>query len=230
MTRRLLIPLLLLLSAVAPAPAATPDDGARTLALVRQWVHGRYHNQAQFDRDIAAGVPDAQIHRVMHQLFVPVRVPVPALAGYLVFQQASANGSEDPATIVRVGLVQYVPDAATGQLRQRELNFRNPEAYKNAHRHQDVLRNLTVADFNVDTGCDFWLSMTADGREVRGQMKGQACRFWSRGIRQELIADDAVVIRPAEYWFWGRFVDATGKVRWGTESPELNQLVRVGEP
>jgi hypothetical protein len=218
---------------LASAPGAAPDpraDGERTLRLVRAWVHGRYNNQAQFDRDLAAEVPDRIMHRLMHQLFVPVPVAVPALAGYLVFQQSSVNGSTDPRTIARVGLLQFLKDPATGQLRQRELNFRNPEPWKNAHLHPEILKNVTIADVNFSASCDFYLDAAPDGHEITGAMKGHDCRLFSPGIAMELTADDAVVIRPDEYWFWGRYVDGNGKVRWGTESTELNRMVRVSGP
>ncbi len=45
-----------------------------------------------------------------------------------------------------------------------------------------------------------------------------------------LYAEDAELIRPDEYGFWGRFVDDSGQVRWGTQSTELYQLRRVSGP
>jgi hypothetical protein len=193
-------------------------------------VHGQYDNHAQFEHDLATEVPDRRIHRLMHQLFVPVSVRIPALAGYLVFQQSSANGSTDPRTISRVGLLQFLKDPATGQLRQRELNFRNAEPWKNAHLHPEILRDAKISDFNFNSGCDFYLIAAPDGAEIRGSMKGHDCRIFSPGIGMELTAQDAVVIRPEEYWFWGRYVDSNGKVRWGTESEELNKMRRVSGP
>lgn len=52
----------------------------------------------------------------MHQLFVPLTVDVPAIPGYLVFQQSSVDGSDDPEAIFRVGLLQFFVDE-TGQFR-----------------------------------------------------------------------------------------------------------------
>ena len=46
----------------------------------------------------------------------------------------------------------------------------------------------------------------------------------------ELIADDAVMIRPDEFWFLGRFVDETGKVMWGNASKEPVKMVRRRDP
>jgi hypothetical protein len=220
-----------LLLALGNAAAAAPDAGsARTLALVKAWVHGRYDNQAQFERDVARDLPPGQVHRPMHQLFVPVTVTIPGIEGYLVYQHASADGSDAPEAIFRVGLLQYLTDPESGQLVQRELMFKDGNAWKHAYRDPDRLRKATLADFNVNPGCDFYLGTEKQGTEITGRMQERACTMYSPGINQTLYAQDAVVIRPAEYWFWGRFVDDSGKVRWGTESEELYQLRRVAGP
>jgi hypothetical protein len=57
-------------------------------------------------------------------------------------------------------------------------------------------------------------------------MPAGTCRFFSKGLNRELTADDAVWIRPAEYWFLGRFVDSTGAIMFGNASPEPVKLVR----
>lgn len=222
------------LAALLPgaAAAATKDTpgSQRTLALVKQWVHGQYHNKAQFESDVARKLPPAEIHRVMNQFFAPVTVAVPGIEGYLVYQHASADGSMDPRTIFRVGLLQFITDPATGQLVQRELNFRNGEPWKNAHQRPEQLAKATMADVNVNPNCDFFLEANAAGTEVAGRMKERACTMYSDGLKMTLYADDAVLIRPDEYHFWGRFVDDQGQVRWGTQSRELYQLKRVSAP
>ena len=226
---RLLLATLSLIAAATMALAAGPpaSEAERTLALIKQWVQGQYNSKAQFESDIARKVPDDEVHREMHQLFAPVTVPVPGLEGYLVFQQSAADGSTDPQMIGRVGLLQFLPDAASGAVIQRELNFRNKDPYKNAHLDQDVLRKVTLADFNVNTGCDFFLTANPAGTEIAGAMKEGACRMKNPGTGKDMIADDAVVIRPDQFWFRGKFRDEAGRVVWGTESPEMNKLVRV---
>jgi hypothetical protein len=222
------------LACLAPAggtAAPEPTAGAqRTLALVKQWVHGQYDNRAQFEADIARKVPAGEIHRRVNQFFAPVTVAVPGIEGYLVYQHASADGSLEPRTIFRVGLLQFITDPATGKLVQRELNFRNGEPWKNAHLKPALLAKATMADVNVNPGCDFHLEANAAGTEVAGRMKERACTMWSDGLKMTLYAEDAVLIRPDEYHFWGRFVDDAGQVRWGTQSRELYRLVRVSAP
>jgi hypothetical protein len=212
------------------APAATTPEAEKALKLVKSWVHGHYNNQAQFDSDVKKDLPPAQIHRLMNQFFSPVTVEIPGIDGYLLYQHASADGSLNPDVIFRVGLLQYITDPASGKLVQRELNFKDGNPWKNAHQRPEALRKATMADFNVNPGCDFYLTANADGTEVAGTMKEKACSMYSPGIKMTLYAEDAVVIRENEYRFWGRFVDDTGKVRWGTESMELYQLFRVNGP
>lgn len=224
--RRVVATLLLLIA----ASAAVAGDVGRTLDLVKQWVHGQYHNQAQFERDVARKVPAGEIHRRMNQFFAPVTVKVPGIEGYLVYQHASADGSFEPRSIFRVGLLQFIPDPASGQLIQRELNFKDGEPWKNAHQKPELLAKATMADVNVNPGCDFYLSANAAGTEVTGTMKERACTMYSDGLKMTLYAEDKVVIRPDQYHFWGRFVDDKGEVRWGTRSQELYQLVRVSGP
>ena len=227
-----------LLLGTLPAFAVTPVDPSgvksesraeHALALIRSWVSGPYDNAAQVKRDLAdPEIPDDEKHRLMHQLFVPVTVDVPGIPGYLVFQQSSVDGSDDPEAIFRVGLLQFFVDDA-GQLRQRELNFREPGPFKNAHRDQQRLQNLTLDQFNADSGCDFLLTLESSGKQVGGPMRAGACRFFSKGLNKELTADDAVTIKADDYWFLGRFVDDTGKVMWGNASAEPVKLVRRPE-
>lgn len=226
----LLLHVLPVFAAVADSPttsgATTRASPEQILALIRVWVAGRYDNSAQARQDLAdPATPDDQKHRLMHQLFVPVPVAVPALPGYLVFQQASVDGSEDPEAIVRAGLLQFFIDDA-GQVHQRELNFKDLGAFKNAHRDPGRLRGLTFEQLRFDPGCDFILSLAPSGEEIGGPMEPGACRFFSPGLNQELTADDAVTIRPGEYWFLGRFVAANGQVMWGNASDEPVKMRR----
>jgi hypothetical protein len=211
------------------APAAGTDQAQRTLALVKAWVGGQYNNRAQFERDLQRQVPPAEMHRTMHQFFAPVTVAIPGIAGYLVYQHASLDGSARPEAIFRVGLLQFFPDPKTGQLVQRELNFRDGAPWKNAYLRPDQLRTAQAGDFIVNPGCDFYLATNAAGTEVRGTMPERSCTLWSEGLKMTLYAQDAVLITPQQYGFWGRFVDAQGTVRWGTASRELNLLDRVTE-
>jgi hypothetical protein len=210
----------------ASPAAGGPTSAEQTLRHIRAWVAGQYDNSTQAAQDLAnPAIPDDEKHRVMHQLFVPVPVEVPAIPGYLVYQQSSVDGSEDPPTIVRAGLLQFFVDEA-GQVHQRELNFKDLDAFKNAHRDPERLKGLTLDQFRFDSGCDFLLTPSPSGREVGGPMRPGACHFFSKGLNKELTADDAVTIRPDEYWFLGRFVDETGKIMWGNASDQPVKLVR----
>ena len=57
----------------AVAGCERTDETSRELELVKEWVHGNYNNVAQADADIAADLPPEEMHRPMHQLFVPGR-------------------------------------------------------------------------------------------------------------------------------------------------------------
>ena len=218
-----------LLLVSGPAFTASPGeagDAQKALSLIRQWVVGRYDNSAQSERDLSdPSVPDDEKHRLMHQLFVPVTVSIPAIPGYLVYQQSSVDGSEDPAAITRAGLLQFFIDEQ-GQVRQRELNFKDLDKFKNLHRNPGRMKDLTLDQFRFDPGCDFLLAVNPSGTEVSGPIRPGACRFFSKGLNKELAADDAVTIRADEYWFLGRFVDESGKIMWGNASKEPVKLVR----
>lgn len=210
---------------VSAAPSS--GDAVRTLRLVHAWVHGQYNNTAQFESDLARKLPPEQIHRQMHQFFMPLTVEIPGIDGYLVYQHASVDGSFSPSSLIRIGLLQYFTDPQTGSLVQRELNFRDAERWKNAYQKPQLLRQLTMADFEVKSGCDFVLTANAEGSEITGVMQERACTLYSEGLETMLYARDAVVIRPDEYQFWGQFVDDGGVVRWGTESAEYYRMFRV---
>jgi len=209
---------------------AAPDDAApaKTLEMIQQWVHGYYNNLAQAEADMAAELPAELSHRPMHQLFVPVQIA--GIDGYLLYQHSSLDGSENPAMIFRHGLMQYLPDAESGMVRQRELYFGDPEKFKNAHRNPEVLANLLPDDLTWDENCDFHLQLNDDQTMISGPIPEGQCVLFNEGLQQDMFADDWLEITSDSYSFRGRYVDADGKVLWGTESDELNRLTRQPVP
>jgi len=222
----------------AAPPAAAPNTApttqapitgvppARTLQLIRQWLQpGWYDNAWQTERDVANGMPDRLVHRPMHQFFAPVKVP--QLEGWIVFQQASQDGSHSPDSLFRTGLLQFIVDEQLGVVRQRELAFKDPQRFRNAHLEPAALAKVTLDDVSWNPACDFLLQASAAGTEVRGPIPARTCWIESRGLGKRLWADDEVVIRPGEFWFLGRYRDDEGAVKWGNENAELNQLRRA---
>ena len=203
-------------------PPATPAE--TTLQKVKQWVNGNYNNVAQAEADMAANLPPEEMHRPMHQLFVPVDAP--GIEGHIVYQQSSMDGSENPAMIFRHGLMQYIPDPASDALLQRELYFKDPEPYKNLHHNPELLLDVTLEDMTWDEGCDFYLRTSEDGALVSGPLREGKCVMFNRGTQQNMYADDRVEITATDYRFHGRYRDEEGNIVWGTASEVLNSMVR----
>lgn len=210
----------------AQAQAQTPAENERILAAVKEWVVGRYDSSEQYQRDIDMEASDTEQHRLMYQLFAPVDASF--ADGVLVYQQSSMDGSEDPDWITRRGLLQFYVNSETGQVHQRELDFKDSENVFNAHRDPEFLAGLTLEDFTWREHCDFKLTMSEDGSSISGPMDFGPCRM-EMPSGGEMIADDKIHITADEYWFLGRYVDEDGAVVWGTESDELNKLKRVGD-
>jgi hypothetical protein len=201
-----------------------PADADATLELIQQWVYGKYNNTAQAEADTAAELPPEQMHRPMYQLFA--RVDAPQLDGYILYQQSSIDGSETPAMIFRHGLMQYLQDPESGIVRQRELYFKEAEPYKNAHNNPEILVDVTPEQLTWDEGCDFFLTTNNTGNLVSGPLLEGKCILFNQGLQKNMYADDLIEITPTEYRFRGRYIDAEGNTLWGTESAELNTLIR----
>lgn len=209
----------------APAAAQTESENKRVLDAVATWVNGRYDSAEQADKDYEMGIPDAQQHRLMHQLFAPVDVPF--LDGVVIYQQSSMDGSEDPEWITRKGLLQFYVSPETGQVHQRELSFKEDAKFFNVHRKPELLKGLSLDDLRWRTKCDFKLVMEAGGQAVSGPMDFGPCIMKSPSSGENIVAEDEIRITPNEYWFLGRYLDADGNIVWGTESDEMNKLKRV---
>lgn len=207
----------------APVQSNVTNSGS-TLKLIQQWVTGQYNNVAQTEADMAADLPTEQVHRPMHQLFVPVEAP--KLEGYIVYQQSSMDGSETPGMIFRHGLMQYLADENSDAILQRELYFKDAEPYKNAHRNPEILLDVTLEDTTWDEGCDFYLTTNPEGTMVSGPLLEGTCIMFNQGLQKNMYADDLVEITVDEYRFRGRYVDEDGNVLWGNESEVLNTMVR----
>jgi hypothetical protein len=195
-----------------------------TLELIKQWVIGNYNNLEQAEADMTSNLPPEKMHRPMHQLFVPVETP--NIDGYIVYQQSSVDGSENPAMIFRHGLIQYLPDENSTALLQRELYFKDTETYKNLHHNPQILLEVTLNDMTWDEGCDFYLTTSEDGLMVSGPLITSACVMFNTGLQKNMYADDLIEITTDEYRFRGRYIDDDGNILWGTESDILNTLVR----
>lgn len=216
-----------IVSAVLLTGCAQPQDDPqqRTLTLIKSWVDGQYNNLGQFETDMAMVREPEQMHRPMHQLFAPVEAD--GIDGYVVFQQSSMDGSENPAMIFRHGLIQYFPDPESDAVIQRELYFKEPERFKNLHLHPERLAGVTLEDMTWDAGCDFYLRTNEAGDMVSGPILPRACVLFNDGLQQNMYADDRVEITPTHYRFKGVYVDEEGNVIWGTESDALNSLAKV---
>lgn len=212
-------------SEVAADASPTAAELHVVLDTLRTWVHGRYDNTRQFEHDIDSGVADDLVHRQSFQFITPATVP--ALDGYVVFQQSSSDGSDEPERIGRLGLLHFFVDEASTSVRLREYRFKQPDRFKNAHRNPQILSTLTLADLNWDEGCDFYLRAEPRVSRIGGPIRTGACRIYSAGLKKQLMAEDFVVITPDQFWYLGRFVDESGRVMWGNRSPEPVQLIRV---
>jgi hypothetical protein len=212
---------------VAAAEPMSPVELDLAMRLVERWVGGHYSTAAQHEADQAADIPEEQKHRLMFQLFR--RVEAPAFEGLVFFEQGSRDGSEDPEMIWRSGLAQVLPDPARGVIRYRELAFKDMAAWHNAHKTPEKFKTLTADDVSWDDRCDFLLTFNADKTELAGPIPPRACGRMNEGTGQMMYADDKIVIKPGEFWFLGRYVDAAGNHVWGNESDVLNKLVKFAE-
>ena len=209
--------------AMGSAHAFAEDDaGERLLNRVSDWMApGYYDNMSQVTRDLEAGIDDDLVHRPMYQMFVPVDVP--KLNGRIFFQQAYLDS--DLSAVIRVGLMQFTPEPGGQAVRLREYQFASEEAFHNAYQTPEKLAQITTDDLTWDEGCDFVLTYDDSVPEFRGPIGENSCFLPFDMFEMELVAEDEVVIRPGEFWFLGRYVDAEGNIMWGTESDELNKLV-----
>ena len=207
------------------AHAQTPEQNAQILASVKAWVAGRYSSEEQVERDLANDVPDHLQHRLMYQLFAPVDVDF--ADGVFVYQQSSMDGSDDPEWVTRKGLLHFYINEGTGHVHQRELAFKAADQFVNVHKDPTVLAELSMDDFTWRNGCDFQLTLEPGGQAISGPMDFGSCRMENPGSGEDMVAEDKIRITPDEYWFLGRYLNAEGRVVWGTESDEMNKLKRV---
>jgi hypothetical protein len=221
------------LLAAAPAGAAetparmSPAEIATTMRLIEQWIGGHYSTQAQHEADVASDKPDHEKHRLMFQLFK--RIETPAFPGVLFFEQGSRDGSTDPDMIWRSGLVQILPDETLGVVRYRELAFKDQKPWHNAHLDPAKFKTLTPDQVTFDPACDFLLTLSKDGSEISGPIPAMQCSRINEGTGERMYAEDRIVIKPGEFWFLGRYVNAKGEHLWGNESDELNKLVKFAD-
>jgi hypothetical protein len=209
------------------ASAAQAADVDKTMTLIAQWIGGNYSTQSQYEADQASAKPDNEKHRLMYQLFK--RVEVDAFPGLVFFEQGSRDGSEDPDMIWRSGLVHVVPDEKAGVVRYRELAFKDQKPWHNAHRTPAKFKALTKDQVTWDEKCDFLVTLSADGKHVAGPIEKMACGRMNEGTGEMMYAEDRIVIKPGEFWFLGRYVNAKGEHVWGNESDELNKLVKFAD-
>ncbi len=215
------------MSADAQPTKMNASDVEKTMALIERWIGGNYSTKAQYEADQASARPDTEKHRMMYQLFKQVEVP--GFDGTLFFEQGSRDGSTDPDMIWRSGLVQVIPDEKLGVVRYRELAFKDQKPWHNAHMTPDKFKNLKRDQMTWDQNCDFLVTLSADSTSIGGPIPKMQCSRINDGTGEKMYADDAIVIKPGEFWFLGRYVDAKGQHLWGNESNEMNKLVKFAD-
>lgn len=222
------------MSALAAAPELKLSDVKmsraeieKSMALIAQWVGGNYSSAAQYEADQASDKPDTEKHRLMYQLFK--RVEVPGFEGLMFFEQGSRDGSADPDMIWRSALVQILPDEARGVVRYRGLAFKDQTAWHNAHLKPEAFKNLTPDQVTWKPECDFLVTLSNDGTQIVGPIENMKCSRMNDGTGELMYAEDAIVIKPNEFWFLGRYVNAKGEHIWGNESDELTKLIKFAE-
>ena len=211
----------------AAEPKMAPAEVAKTMTLLSQWIGGNYSTQAQHDADQASSKPDTEKHRLMFQLFK--RVDAPGLGGVVFFEQGSRDGSTDPDMIWRSALIQILPDEKLGVVRYRELEFTDQKAWHNAHKAPARFKTLTPDQVTWDEKCDFLVTLNKSGTEIAGPIPKMQCSRVNDGTAERMYADDKIVVKPAEFWFLGRYINAKGEHIWGNESDVLNKLVKFAE-
>jgi hypothetical protein len=209
------------------ATSSVAADLDKTMSLLERWIGGNYSSQAQYDADQAADKPDTEKHRLMFQLFQ--RVDAPGIGGVVFFEQGSRDGSTDPDMIWRSAMVQLLPDPALGVVRYRELMFKDQKTWHNAHKTPERFKALTAADVTFDANCDFLVTLNATGTEIAGPIPKMKCSRMNDGTGERMYADDKIVVKPGEFWFLGRYINAKGEHVWGNESDELNKLIRFAD-
>ena len=219
--------LMLSTTSQAAEPKMTPAEIAKTMTLMEQWIGGNYSSQAQYDTDQASDKPDTEKHRLMFQLFQ--RIDTPGVPGIVFFEQGSRDGSTDPEMIWRSALIQILPDEKLGVVRYRELGFKDQKAWHNAHQARVKFKALTVDQVTWDDNCDFLVSLNKAGTEIAGPIPKMKCSRVNDGTGERMYADDKIVVKPGEFWFLGRYINAKGEHIWGNESDELNKLVKFAE-
>jgi hypothetical protein len=225
----LIISLCVLIGSVASAaePKMSPAEVAKTMSLIERWMDGNYSTQKQFDADQASNKPDTEKHRLMFQLFK--RVDTPGLPGVVFFEQGSRDGSTDPDMIWRSALIQLLPDEKLGVVRYRELSFKDQKTWHNAHKTPAKFKALTPDQVSWDANCDFLVTLNSGGTEIAGPIPSMQCSRINDGTGERMYADDKIVVKPGEFWFLGRYINAKGEHVWGNESNELNKLVKFAE-
>ncbi|MBL8644483.1 MAG: hypothetical protein JNK21_11170, partial [Rhodospirillaceae bacterium] len=135
----------------------------------------------------------------------------------------------DPEMIWRSGLVQILPDIAAGVVRYRELAFKDQKAWHNAHLNPQKFNTLTPDQVTWAPECDFLVILNDNATAISGPIPKMKCSRTNDGTGETMYADDAIVIKPGEFWFLGRYVNAKGEHLWGNESDELNKLVKYAD-
>ena len=207
--------------------SAVAADLDKTMGLLERWIGGNYSSQAQYEADQASAKPDTEKHRLMFQLFQ--RVDAPGIGEVVFFEQGSRDGSTDPDMIWRSAMVQLIPDTQLGVVRYREVMFKDQVKWHNAHKTPERFKTLSAADVTFDPNCDFLITLNAAGTEIAGPIPKMNCSRMNDGTGERMYADDKIVVKPGEFWFLGRYINAKGEHVWGNESDELNKLVRFAD-
>lgn len=189
--------------------------------LMEIWP-GDYDNreQLQFDFNVGKRSLDEGAHLRVHSQIR--RVDLPAFGEYVLYVEEYRDN--DPGSIFRQRLYEFIADEAENAIRVRLHFFRDGNTWLGAQDNPESLSRLTREDTLTLAGCDLFLARDVDA--ITGGMKAESCVHG--GGEVEGYYDYQVRVTEGNYWFRDRTVSlATGEVVEGMANGSWHQLERA---
>lgn len=192
----------------------------RDLALLLQWLEGRFDNELQTFWQDDLGVPPSERHGRVHSLFRAIEAP--QFGAHVLYEEQYSDG--DPAKVLRQRVYAFSADEAAGAIRLRIHTPKAPEKLLGAARDPARIARLKLSDTIYNPGCDvLW---TRRINQFVGAVEDGACRAKSESYG-EIVVDEDHTLTESELWISERATTPAGAPVFGHPNGVPQKLRKV---
>ncbi|MCU0757876.1 MAG: CpcT/CpeT family chromophore lyase [Steroidobacteraceae bacterium] len=194
----------------APSAQAAPTTQAMIEQIATRWT-GSFDNHRQVAANLERGAPAAPELTRERRTMQVLRLDSPQLGEVVLYYEEFRD--TQPGKAHRQRVVSLVADAASGQVRAKQLFFDQGPAYDREPLTSAAVAKLPPSSFRHEANCDLYFTWQAAQQRYRGSMRPRTC-VYPHPVDGMVYAEFDMLLYPDQLWYRDRSLRvADGSIR-----------------